>query len=247
MARQDVETEGIVLRSIKYGEADRIINCFTRSHGRIGFFVKNAGKRAKQLGGAIEPITLSQFRFAERANRELLPLKAAETTTTFYNIRASLSAIALASYWLELVQQLTAAGQPEPTLFRLLTHSLSELDRDPRDDRWDLLLFFEVHLLRTLGFGLVSDHCLSCGSDITAEMAVIFSGDKRGVTACVACAPHAPLDNLQPQLLAIRHAEMGTLTMECDLRAAESITRNVIHHLVGRKLKSEELLNQSMG
>lgn len=246
MAIQEVVSDGVVLRAVKYGESDRILTCFTQHHGRIGLFVKNGAKRAKQLGAAIEPISLSRFRYSERPNRDLCPLKGAETQHSFRHIRQSLTRIALASYWLDLVYQLTATGQAESTVFRLLVRALESLDASDSDDRWDLQLFFLVHLLRSLGFALVTDHCLTCGGELSPTTPVLFAPAKRGITACAACAPHAPIEEMAAVMRAVTHAEAGSLTNAMPLRPAERILRSVVHHLVGRPLKSEALLDQCL-
>src|SRR3954447_11761581 len=50
------KTEAVVLRSIRYGEADRILHLYSRDHGRIGAIAKGARRVKSRLGGRLEPL-----------------------------------------------------------------------------------------------------------------------------------------------------------------------------------------------
>src|SRR3954471_398287 len=73
-----VKTEGIVLRSIRYGEADRILHFYTPAHGRISAIAKGVRRAPSRFGGRLEPF----FRLAlvlYEGRSELLTVTSAET------------------------------------------------------------------------------------------------------------------------------------------------------------------------
>ena len=49
------KTEAIVLRSIRYGEADRILHLYSRERGRIGAVAKGVRRPKSRFGGRLEP------------------------------------------------------------------------------------------------------------------------------------------------------------------------------------------------
>ena len=51
--------EAVVLRSLRYGEADRILHLQTREHGRVSAITKGVRRTRSRLGGRLEPLSLS--------------------------------------------------------------------------------------------------------------------------------------------------------------------------------------------
>src|SRR3954447_3794986 len=73
-----VKTQAVVLRSIRYGEADRIVHLYTPLRGRVGAIAKGARRARSRFGGRLDP--LSRLALAGHEGRaELLPVTAAET------------------------------------------------------------------------------------------------------------------------------------------------------------------------
>ena len=58
-----LKTEAIVLRSIRYGEADRILHLYTPRHGRVGAIAKGVRRSRSRFGARLEPF----FRVARRS------------------------------------------------------------------------------------------------------------------------------------------------------------------------------------
>src|SRR3954465_912811 len=73
-----LKTEGIVLRSIRYGEADRILHLYTPEHGRLSAIAKGVRRARSRFGGRLEPF----FRLAlilYEGRSDLLTVTSAET------------------------------------------------------------------------------------------------------------------------------------------------------------------------
>lgn len=240
-----VSTRAVVLRSIKYGEADRILHVFSESHGCIGLFVKSAAKKSRTLGGAIEPLSLSQIEFRPTEQRDLLPLRGAESLRCFDGVRTDLEKLAQASFWLDLLLHVSAPGVADPELFRLTELCLGALDESEAAWRVDLTTFFEFHLMRCTGYAVALESCLGCGAPVDPEQAVCFSISQRAVVHCVACG--ALERHGRPMTSALRALDAcarGQLEATADCRAAEHLLRTLLHHVLGRTLKSEALLDE---
>ena len=55
-----LRTEAIVLRSIRYGEADRIVHLYTVAHGRLSAIAKGARRSRSRFGARLEPLPTSR-------------------------------------------------------------------------------------------------------------------------------------------------------------------------------------------
>ena len=51
-----IKVEAIVLRSIRYGEADRVLHLYTRERGRVGAVAKGVRRVRSRFGGRLEPL-----------------------------------------------------------------------------------------------------------------------------------------------------------------------------------------------
>lgn len=137
------KTEGIILKRINFGEADRIITVFTAKHGKIKVLAKGVRRITSRRGPNIELFNLATLFVHKGKTFDILT--EAITIDTFENIRKKLDLISLAYYVCELIDGLCAEHQPHPQVYELLTKTLNELDHG-------LIQKFETTLLSELGF-----------------------------------------------------------------------------------------------
>src|SRR3954453_13255557 len=81
-----VKTQAVVLRSIRFGEADRIVHLYTPDRGRVGAIAKGARRARSRFGGRLEPL----FRLAlvrHEGRSELLTVTGAETVAGYARLR----------------------------------------------------------------------------------------------------------------------------------------------------------------
>ncbi|MGH3050337.1 MAG: DNA repair protein RecO, partial [Gaiellaceae bacterium] len=57
MAGRSHKTEAVVLRSFRFGEADRVLHLYTLDHGRIGAVAKGVRKTKSRFGARLEPLS----------------------------------------------------------------------------------------------------------------------------------------------------------------------------------------------
>src|SRR5881398_3246149 len=65
MAGRSYRTEAIVLRSLRFGEADRILHLYTRERGRIGAIAKGIRKTKSRVGARLEPLSHAELHLHE--------------------------------------------------------------------------------------------------------------------------------------------------------------------------------------
>ena len=153
------KTEGIVLKSINYGEADRILTVYTRHHGKVRAIAKGVRRLTSRKGGNLESFNQVTLFFARGKNLDLVP--EATALNTFDFLRNNLLRSGLAYYLAELVDRLTPDYQPNQQVYYLLLDSLKKINKlTPLK----LVRGFEEALLDELGFGVPEDVRKSKGS-----------------------------------------------------------------------------------
>ncbi len=184
MAGKTLKTEAVVLRSIRYGEADRILHLYSRTHGRIGAIAKGARKPKSRFGGRLEPFFRLDLVLHE-GRGELLTVTNAATLDGFPRLRASGAALGAAARACDAVLRLLDSPEPNQPAYNLLCRYLALLD-DPRSERAGSLetaLSFRLKLALTAGFAPELAACAHCGD---AEHLSGFSGAAGGVV-CASC------------------------------------------------------------
>jgi DNA repair protein RecO (recombination protein O) len=214
-----VKTEAIVLRSLRYGEADRILHLYTPQRGRVSAIAKGVRRARSRFGGRLEPF----FRLAldlHEGRGELLTVTGAQTVEAYARLRCDARALDAAARACDAVGRLFETGEPHPNVFNLLCRRLSLLDAgawdgirtaggprtadpsssDPRSvngasphaDGRASALAFRLKLMLAAGLAPQLGACTGCGE---REHLVGFSGAAGGVV-CGACeAASFPLDS----------------------------------------------------
>src|SRR5688500_8305090 len=121
------KTEAIVLRSIRYGEADRILHLYSRERGRIGAVAKGVRRPKSRFGGRLEPMFRVNLVLHE-GRGELCTVTAAQTVHAHAGLRESRSALARATEACEAVLRLFDSSEPNVPAYNLLCHELALLD-----------------------------------------------------------------------------------------------------------------------
>jgi DNA repair protein RecO (recombination protein O) len=185
-----LKTEGIVLRSLRYGEADRILHLYTPDRGRVSAIAKGVRKTKSRFGGRLEPFFRLDLVLYE-GRSELLTVTSAETIAAHPRLREDARALDGAARACEAGARVFDDGEPHAGVYHLLANQLALLEGDPaRADRANALAF-RLKLLLAAGFAPHLAACASCGEQ---EHLVGFSGAAGGVV-CTACEASAfPLD-----------------------------------------------------
>ena len=185
-----LKTEGIVIRSLRYGEADRILHLYTPDRGRVGAIAKGVRRSRSRFGGRLEPFFRLKLVLYE-GRGDLLTVTSAETVAGHPRLREDARGLDGAARACEAVGRVFDDGDPHAGVYHLLANQLALLDREPeRGDRANALAF-RVKLLLAAGFAPQLAACASCGEQ---EHLVGFSGAAGGVV-CGACEASAfPLD-----------------------------------------------------
>ena len=149
--------EGVVLRTIRLGEADRIVTLVTRAHGKVRAVAKGVRKTKSRFGARLEPLSHVSLLLYE--GRELDIVTQAESLDHFRAIRDDLDRLARASSMLEVVDQVAQEREPSPRLYQLLVGGLRAL---AASDNPLVGAAFFWRLLSLEGAHPLLDQCAAC-------------------------------------------------------------------------------------
>lgn len=181
------KTEAIVLRSFRYGEADRILHLLTLERGRVGAIAKGARKARSRFGGRLEPMSHVAL-VLHRGRGELHTVTAADLIRSYDEARTNGYRLAVGSVGLEAVLRLFGEEDPHPEVFHALARFLDRVGRlDPGEGArapFDpLTLSFQLKLLWLAGYLPHLESCAACGS----QAALVGFSARAGGAVCQAC------------------------------------------------------------
>jgi DNA repair protein RecO (recombination protein O) len=181
-----LKTEAVVLRSMRYAEADRILHLYTPHRGRVSAIAKGVRRTRSRFGGRLEPyFRLHMVVYEGRS--ELLTVTSAHTVNGYPRLREDAAALDSAARACDAVGRLFETNDPHPGVFALLCNELALLDAGVAGERSHATLAnqlaFRLKLLLAAGLAPQLAACASCGE---ADHLAAFSGAAGGVV-CSAC------------------------------------------------------------
>ena len=185
------KTEAVVLRSIRYGEADRVLHLYSAARGRIGAIAKGSRRPRSRFGGRLEPFFRLDLVLHE-GRGELATVTGAHTVAAHANLRASGPALGAAARGCDAVLRLLDSAEANPAAYNVLCRYLALLDGEDSvtgDGAGDgaaglsVALAFRLKLALAAGFAPELSACARCGE---AGGLAAFSGAAGGVV-CTAC------------------------------------------------------------
>ncbi len=172
MSRRLYRERGVVLRTHKLGEADRIISMLTEHRGKVRAVAKGVRKTSSKFGARLEPTTHVAVQLYE--GRTLDGITQAERVEMFPALRENLDLLQGALSMLEVIDQVVQEGESDPAYYRMLCGALRTLN-----DSANLVVVpaFFAKLLAYDGVRPVTDRCATC--DTTQDL-VAFDATEGG-------------------------------------------------------------------
>jgi DNA repair protein RecO (recombination protein O) len=152
--------QGVVLRTYRLGEADRIVVLMTEGRGKVRAVVKGVRKTKSRFGSRLEPTSHVSLMLYE--GRELDTVTQAEVLDHFRVVREDLDRFAKAQTLLEAVDSVAQQDQANPRLYQMLVGALRSLSAASSPL---LVGAFFWKLLSLEGYQPVLDGCAGCGAD----------------------------------------------------------------------------------
>jgi DNA repair protein RecO (recombination protein O) len=235
-----VRDEGIVLRTYKLGEADRIVVLMTNQRGKVRAVAKGVRKTRSKFGSRLEPTSHVHLQLYE--GRDLDIVTQVESIDHFRAIRDDLDRIARASAMLEAVDQLAQEAQANPRLYQMLLGALRSLDS--KDPPLVVAAFF-LKVMALEGYQPMVDACVAC--DQPGPL-VAFDVESGGLL----CAECRRGQAVSPEGVEILQQVFGGQLGEALNRPRSQATHEIEHlatraleHHLERRLRSVTLLDRA--
>ena len=243
------QTPAIVLRSTPYGESDQIVTFYTLNFGKMKGIAKGAKRSRKRFANTLEIGSYIEVAFFEKETHDLVRLDRSELIRPFGGLREDITKLAWASYFIELVNELTAEKIKNQALFRLLLFFLELIDQGLLQE--EIQRVFEIRLLSHLGYQPHFDYCTRCQRRLAGEK--FFFGTREGGVLCPSCAARLPglvpislgtVKTLQlAQSLPLEKVRRLSFSPQ-SLKESQAVLTVFLREYLGKELKSKKFLEQ---
>jgi DNA repair protein RecO (recombination protein O) len=177
--------EGIVIRSMDYGESNKIITLFTRDVGKVGVMVRGAKKMNSKHSAITQLFTYGEFVFF-KTGTHMGTLNHADILSSHHRLRADLMLTAYSAYMAEMVDRILTDNEPNPYIYEQLRAALDGIEEGK--DAQMITHLFEMKMLIQAGYAPNFDQCSSCGTDTNYPRLNI----QLGGLVCEHCVSHDP-------------------------------------------------------
>lgn len=249
-----LSTPAVVLRSLNYGESDRIVTFFTKDFGKLKGIAKGARRSRKRFQNALDLFSHVRLGFFEKERAGLVRIDSCDILQSFKGIREDLKKICYGTYFLELIDEMAGEREAHREAYDLLVFYLSSLEAAP--PREEQLRIFETRTLSIFGFRPNLNRCDGCKKDwreLKDHPSLFFSIEK-GALVCDRCQGAMGLDLVPLSLGAARLIEQISrmelskierlrFTPQALLETRNLLGKFIVHQL-GKELRSLKVLKE---
>jgi len=235
-----IESEAIVLNSLKLGESDKLVTFYTRDRGKIKAVAKGARKLKNKFGSSLEPFSFNRLVVFDKNARFLYRLYQSDIIDSFLHLRSDYDKILIGSRFLVCLESLTPEGDPAPEIFDLLLKFL-ESGKSNRMNS-GLLNLFKVKLLGYSGYEFALQNCVRCRLGGNQS----YLSPLLGGMLCSSCARQHATQTLSvslPAMSVLRQIFKMDHELLARIKPSEEVVSEIEHilnvfifHLLGKKL-----------
>lgn len=173
--------QALVLREVRYKEADRILTLLTKSSGKLSVKARGALRRGSKIGAASQQLTYSEMSLFE--NRGKWTADEGTIIENFEGLRTDIADLSLGCYFAECLEALSVEDQPDEAMLQLGLNSLYALSRKLYPPAL-IKAAFELRLMCLSGYTPELGGCAVCGCP---EPEKPFLSLSSGVICCRKC------------------------------------------------------------
>ncbi|MEG0777900.1 MAG: DNA repair protein RecO [Oscillospiraceae bacterium] len=194
-------TRALVLRAVKYKEADKILTVLTEDEGKLTVSARGVMRRGSKISAACQLLTFSDMTLFETHGRWYID--EAQTIEQFLGLREDIALLAMGTYFAELLEAASDEDSPNNRLLQLGLNSLFALSRGLYPPE-HIKSVFELRMMCLSGYEPALDFCPVCGTDNIREP---YFSTSQGTVLCGACRGSfgAVFPICEASLAAMRH------------------------------------------
>ncbi len=239
---REYQTEAIIIKKTKLGEADRILTLYTPDLGKIQAVAKGVRRPKSKMAGHLELLTHSAVSLS-RGRGSLDTITGSQTIDGFLPLKSDLQLTSYGLYISELVNQFAEERIEDRHLFQLLLETMQRLANSNNHEI--TLRYFELHLLNEVGYRPELRQCVACPQPL--EPVINAFSSSMGGMLCPHCLPNHPA--IRPMSLnALKvlrllqsddYATAYRLKLDPKLSSElETVLRGYLKYLLERDIKS---------
>src|SRR2546427_7348756 len=237
-----LKTPAIVLKSRKWGDADRIVTFFTLKHGKVRGVARGARRMKSRFGCTLAPFVYCGLVPYEKPGDSLYRVSQPDVREASHPLRSSLETIAGAARLANLACAVTADGDAVPRVFHALLEGFRAIQGS--EDHGLTTALYELEILRFAGYLPHLDRCNVCQG--RASGGAWYFSPRAGGTVCTACVKRepAPCPSVSPaclaffpQVLRMDPVRLPRLQVSVSLRhELRQVIELYVDHVAGRRL-----------
>ena len=162
------QSEAIVLRTYPLREADLLVTLFTRAEGKVKGVARAAKKSKRRFGGALEPLTWVRAYYDDREGQELARLDSCDILESPLSSTVDYPRVVALEHVAEALDELLPDREANDAIFRL---GVSVLHQLRSGSIWMPLTYFQLWLVRLVGFLPELSECSACGQVLNGNRA----------------------------------------------------------------------------
>jgi DNA repair protein RecO (recombination protein O) len=236
--------QAIVIKQKNYGEADRILTLYTDLHGKVIAIAKGVRWPLSKLAGHLQLFSQTSLLLANGRNWDTVA--GAETVKIYPDLNSNLSKTAQIFYFGEIIDNLTEVGVENGAIFNLLIEALSQ---DSTVLKHMIGPYFELNLLKHLGYSPSFFECVGCGQEIKKGKNYISVA--RGGVVCEKCFSGYEDYRVSDDVIKLLRLYLeknfdflSRLKIKGEIeKQAEEIAHQFLIHILEREPKSRKFLN----
>ena len=175
--------KALVLREVKYKEADKILTVLTDTEGKLTVKARGAMRKSCKFSAASQALVYSEMTLFGNAGK--WSLNEAETIEQFLPLRGDICRLALGSYFAEALEAVCGEEDPDSAMLQLGLNSLYALSRELYPPE-HIKSVFELRLMSLAGFEPEVYGCPVCGNPAPEDALLSLNG---GILHCRSCPP----------------------------------------------------------
>lgn len=247
-----VETEGLILKSYSLAEADKIVVLLTNNEGLVRGVAKGAKRLKSKFGGGLEPFSIVNIAYFQKAERELVSIRELELVRSFFENASEPQFLQKFSYLVDLIVEFAPPHDPNERLYRM-TKVCLETAAQNSESLESIAVYFELWILRLGGYLPNWNHCDKCKRDLGENENAILQINFH--ISCLNCQNSRNNWNISPEqrmifvtaqkVSPIKFAEFAK-NHKADVKELSIILRRIISQIIGKETVGEKILTASL-
>ncbi len=160
--------EGIIIKTVDYGETNKIVTIFSKRIGKFAAMARGAKKPRSRMAAVTQPFIHGQF--FVYVNSGLSTIQQGEIIDSFRPIREDIEKTAFTAYLTELTEKLIDDKSADPYLYEQLYQTMLRIA--DKEEYAVPVMMYELKVFRKGGFAPTLSHCVNCGR---TELPYVFS------------------------------------------------------------------------